>query len=198
MYTRLLVENILSHPMEFDWQVQGLGMMRIYLDASKTHRLHIWDSSLKVPGVSALHNHPWDLTSLVVAGVYKQYRYTDPVANQQGEEYNKVTIKCGEGAFCTTEPEKVKLFQSYLETYKERETYHQSASEIHWACPEDGTVTIVMRTPKADPDHAAVYWRGKGKWVSAEPRQATEEEIVSVCNRSLESWFCQMRMLVNA
>lgn len=189
MYTRLLVENILKTPLDFKWQVQGLGMMRVYLDGDKTHRMHIWDSALRVPGVSALHNHPWDLTSLVVAGVYRQYRYTEPAPKQQGEEYNKVTIKCGEGAFCKTEAEKVQLFQSYIESYKPNDTYGQLANEIHWSCPEDGTVTIVKRSPKADPDHAAVYWRGKGPWVSAEPREATKEEVVTVTKRALESWF---------
>lgn len=47
------------------------------------------DSALKVPGVSAMHNHPWDLISHVVAGVYKQHRFVEPTeALFVPEEFN--------------------------------------------------------------------------------------------------------------
>lgn len=190
MENKLLVENILKHPEGFSWQMQGLGMLRIYLDGAKKFRLHIWDSALRVPGVSALHNHPWDLKSKVVAGVYKQYRYV-PIQTYHTirEEFNRVTIKCGEGAACTSDVEKVLLSRQPLEEYTEGQEYFQQASEIHWSIPEDGTVTLVDRTPKEDADHACVYWRGKGGWVTAEPRLATAEEVKSVTTRALESWF---------
>lgn len=190
MFNKLLVENILRRPIGFDWQVQGLGMLRMYLDASRKYRLHIWDSAVKVPGVSALHNHPWDLQSNVVAGVYKQHRYIKPTEKYHvPQEFNQVTIKCGKDAQCTSEVEKVQLCQLPMEVYGEGYNYSQAASEIHWSVPDDGTVTIVARSPKDDPDHACVFWRGRGPWVTAEPRRATENEVLGVTERALQFWF---------
>jgi hypothetical protein len=186
-HTLLLVKNILERPAGFDWSVQGLGMMRIYL--SDEVRLHIWDSRLKVPAVSAIHSHPWDLTSLVVAGHYKQHRYVFPGRYDVGEEFQCATIKCGENACVTQEPETVALAEGSLEIYKAGQDYFQSKDEIHLSIPEDGTVTLVTRTFHADRDHAKVYWRGRGAWVDAKPRPAMEEEVKAVTQHALEAWF---------
>lgn len=186
-YTHLLVENILRHPLGFAWSVQGLGMMRIYL--SESVRLHIWDSSLKVPGVSAIHSHPWDLKSAVVAGHYKQHRYVDSYSRGAEQELQCATIKCGEQACVIADPVPVRLYEQPLEVYRAGESYGQTKDEIHLSVPEDGTVTLVTRTFHADRDHACVYWRGKGAWVDAKPRSATDEEIVAITTRSLETWF---------
>lgn len=191
MYTRLCVENILRHPKEFKWSVQGLGMMRLYL--SDAVRLHIWDSCLRVPGASPLHNHPWDLDSLVIAGKYRQHRYRVVEAKDcygnPNEEFNMSTIQCGEQACTMTDPEKVFLQEDPLEIYIEGQKYHQDKNEIHVSCPEDGTVTIVSRTFHEDRDHALVLWRGRGGWVDAKPRPATPEEIAEVTQRALTTWF---------
>lgn len=187
-YTRLLVENILKNPNEFNWSVQGLGMMRLYL--SEEVRLHIWDSALKVPGVSPMHNHPWSYASCVVAGVYRQYRFTEKrYESEPTQEFNCVEIKCGEGAFTTEDVQKVLLVQQPLETYVEGNEYCQDKSEIHSSLPEDGTVTIVKRIFSEDRDHAKVLWRGKGSWVNAAPRTATKEEVKAVTERALLTWF---------
>lgn len=188
MYTKLLVENILKHPLEFKWSVQGLGLLRIYL--SQEIRLHVWDSRLKVPEVSAMHTHPWDLESLVIAGKYKQYRYVEKMyPSQLMETFKFATIKCGEEA-CTMEaPQEIELSENAIETYLQGMTYSQHKDEIHLSMPEDGTVTIIKRTFHKDRDHAKVYWRGKGGWVDAKPREATKEEILSVTSYSLKAWF---------
>jgi hypothetical protein len=188
-HERLLVENILQHPTEFKWSVQGLGMMRIYL--SKAVRLHIWDSALKIPGVSALHTHPWDLRSTVVAGIYRQYRYVakDPAAIKLTPNYNFARIQCGEKACVMEEAKPVFLQEGEPEAYYQGESYQQTKDEIHYSFPEDGTVTLVERTFYADTEFANVYWRGKGGWVDAKPRAATFEEVRDVTQRSLALWF---------
>jgi hypothetical protein len=186
-YTRLLVENILRQPLGFAWSVQGLGMMRMYL--SDQVRLHIWDSSLKVPGVSAIHSHPWDLKSTVVAGRYKQHRFIGSYGSGIVQEFQCATIKCGDEACVTVDPVPVRLYEQNLEIYSAGQSYDQTKDEIHLSVPEDGTVTLVTRTFHADRDHAGVYWRGKGGWVDAKPRPATNEEVVAIATRSLEAWF---------
>ena len=108
-FSRLLVENILRVPGGFKWQVQGLGMMRLYL--SDKVRLHIWDSSLKVVGVSAIHSHPWDMTSTVMAGRYKQHRFVPPQPYRvpPAEKFQCVSIRCGEDACMMDDPIEVEL-----------------------------------------------------------------------------------------
>lgn len=187
LHTRLLVENILRHPGEYAWSVQGLGMMRLYL--SEAVRLHVWDSALKVPGVSAIHSHPWDLSSTVIAGRYKQHRFTAVKQYQTGDRFNMALIKCGEGAHTVDEPATVDLVESALETYTEGGFYLQAKDEVHLSCPDDGTVTIVTRTFHEDRDHAKVFWRGKGGWVDARPRPATPEEVAEITGRALSTWF---------
>jgi hypothetical protein len=190
-HTRLLVENILIRPDGFDWTVQGLGIMRIYL--SKAVRLHIWDTSLRVPGVSALHTHPWDLWSTVVAGRYRQYRYVETSKLQyqvsNSEKFRVCEIKCGENACVTTEPTEIELAEMPIEVLIEGQSYQQLVDEIHVSCPEDGTVTLIERTFKEDTEHARVFWRGTGGWVDAKPRPATEREITDVTQRALRAWF---------
>jgi hypothetical protein len=160
IHTRLLVENILRRPQGFDWSVQGLGMMRLYL--SEAVRLHIWDSSLRVPGVSAIHSHPWDLG---------------------------VAIRCGADAGPVEDIQQFELSEGVMEVYAGSAVYSQSKDEIHSSCPEDGTITLVTRTFHEDRDHAMVYWRGRGPWVDAKPRPATPEEVAAVTLRALEAWF---------
>lgn len=185
---KLLVKNILLHPVDFDWSVQGLGMMRLYL--SDEVRLHVWDSCLKIAGVSPLHTHPWDMESLVVAGRYKQHRYKvrDDFAAGAFEEFNCSEIKCGEDA-SVNEPTKIMLIEQALEVYAEQQSYKQTKDEIHVSLPEDGTITIIERKFHEDREHAFVYWRGKGGWVDAKPRPATTEEVLEVTQRSLAMWF---------
>jgi hypothetical protein len=183
-FNKLLVRNILEYPTKFHWSVQGLGMMRVYL--SRAVRLHVWDSELKIPGVSALHTHPWDMKSYVIAGRYKQHRYTK---GYNGETFNEATIQCGENAHVIGDPVRVGLVEHDLEVYAEGDRYKQAASEIHLSLPEDGTVTIVERVFKKDTEHANVYWRGTGPWVDAQPRPATETEVQDITRRSLNKWF---------
>lgn len=189
-YDRLLIENILTKPHGFGWSVQGLGMMRMYL--SDAVRLHIWDSALRVPGVSAIHSHPWDLQSRVIGGRYKQHRYqllAPEATHAYAEQFNVALIKCGENAGVVGEPTTLYMIEMPLEVYAAGEGYLQKQEEIHLSLPEDGTVTLVERTFHEDRDHAAVYWRGVGGWVDAKPREATKEEVEEITQRALRTWF---------
>jgi hypothetical protein len=99
---KLLVKHALKHPHNFKWQVQGLGMLRTYL--RDDWRLHIWDKSVRIPNVSPLHEHPWDLHSTIAAGILYNTRYVNNKLAAGEDEHTKLykgaVIKCGEGA-CT-------------------------------------------------------------------------------------------------
>lgn len=68
---KLLVKAVLEHAQVYTWQLQGLGMLRLYLN--KATRLHVWHSGFSVPGASTIHTHPWDFKSEVVAGSWKMF-----------------------------------------------------------------------------------------------------------------------------
>ncbi len=197
---RGFVQKILENPLGLSWSVQGLGMLRLYLDKTQRYRLHIWDSSLRVPNVSPIHDHPWHLKSFIVAGVLEQKRYyiggiTSAVSYVAGcddalpsEILQMSFIKCGEGACTKTEPIAMKAYDCGLEVYTPGQSYSQFKDEVHESMAKDGTVTIVDRTFTADRDTARVFWRGNGGWVDAAPRRATDREVLRVTQRALEGF----------
>lgn len=178
-----LLQYFLENPDRLEWSVQGLGMMRAYFD--KNHRLHIWDSSLKIKDASPIHTHPWHFSSEVIVGTVRQHRYTEfPLASVSGnhigiDAYWKTTIKCGAGACELETPKRVGLIQYPVEIIYASKHYYQQKTEIHQSLPEDHTVTLTTRIFDGNPDLANVYW-ANGEYVSAEPRPATQEEVKRV------------------
>ena len=184
-----LIRAILEKPSGFDWSVQGLGMMRLYLN--KNTRLHLWDSSLKVTGVSPIHTHPWHFRSHVISGHLLNLRFTeitprDVFDTVRSGQYNRVKIVCGAGAKTVGETEIVTLQREPLENYRGGETYEQKATDIHWSFAQSGTVTVCHRTFLEDTEHANIYWPGDGPFVSAEPRRATQTEVSRVTLAALQ------------
>lgn len=189
--TKLIVRKILERSDAYDWSIQGLGMLRMYLnDKSQSNmlRLHVWDSRYKVVNVSPIHDHPWDFESVIVAGAVKQTRYMENAGGYSKQLFNFCTIKCGAGA-CTLSEKTEILLSPFYEEYREGQTYTQKKSEIHESFPEDGTVTLVSRSFGEKRDEARVFWRGDGEFVSAEPRPATPDEVVAITQNALTRWF---------
>lgn len=178
------IGQILRKAHNCEWSLQGFGMLRLYL--TKETRLHIWSESHVVPGVSEIHDHPWDFTSKIVAGRLHNCRY---VEGAEGDTYMAQTILCGPNGCAMGDVRQVKLWQKPTEVYDEGDKYEQRANEIHRSAPEDGTVTIVTRRFLPDPDHANVFWRPNEEWVSAEPRPATPEEVAAIVGNALQRWF---------
>jgi hypothetical protein len=190
------VGTILANASQYEWTLQGLGMLRIYL-GDKDLRLHVWDDRFAFPAVSEMHTHPWDFESYVVAGIVENYRFKS-VAKvpphkdnlQSAEAFMRQSIFCGVGGGLTEEdPEKVWLVKQPRELYRESDIYTQKANEIHVSVPRRGTVTIVRRHFLEDEDHAYVFWPHGEEWVSAEPREATPNEVESIARNALATWF---------
>lgn len=186
--TKLLVKAILERPEAYTWTVQGLGMMRMYL--SDEVRLHVWDTSLIIPGVTKIHDHPWGFTSVVVAGMIQNQIYYEaaPDSRFPTEPFYKARLLCGAGASIET-PVPQALMTGGTRTYTEGESYGQPRSEIHASVPADGSVTLITRHFGEDRDHANVFWHRGAEFVSAEPRGATDEEIGRVTKNALRQWF---------
>lgn len=200
------IMNILTRPLDREWSVQGLGMMRTYL--SDTKRLHIWHRDLVTVGATELHDHPWDFSSYVVFGLVRQIRYgladdldymvdlyrnhgallTPNLDAAPDTSYTKQQILCGEGGGIIGEPAEVKLSEGPIETYSEGRVYEQEAHEIHKSFPLNNTVTIIARSYLEDNDHAHVYVPKGAEFVSAEPRPATRAEILYITRGVLHAY----------
>lgn len=92
---RSVVQFILERAHAHDWTLQGLGMLRLYLPGGC--RLHVWDMEhARNVGASAIHTHPWDFTSWVIAGKIKNWRMIE-VDGPPGYVYGCRTVHCGKG-----------------------------------------------------------------------------------------------------
>jgi hypothetical protein len=194
-FIRPLVQKVLTDDSS-EWTVQGFGFLRTYFGppgSPKMFRLNLWDSRFTVPGVSTIHDHPWDLTSLIVAGDFTNQRY-DVVDERHGPRptfgatHDFATIKTGVGggidrsntSYCILVPQP-------KERYLPGDTYHQYASEVHETLFMDGSVTLNKRI--GDTEHARVFWPFGADWVDAMPRPATQREVFDAVSHSLKEWF---------
>lgn len=173
--TESLIDDILAHPFDRDWSIQGFGMLRTYLDDEHVGRLHIWDTDTAVDEVSTIHDHPWDFTSRIVRGEIRNQRFVMH-DSETAPKFYTARIRCGEGGGLVSEPKLAAICSEGVERYEAGGTYSMLAPELHESFPSRGAVTVIERKFHADKDIATVCWRS-GEWVSAEPRPATRDEI---------------------
>lgn len=181
-----MVKHVLQNPDRHEWTLQGFGMLRTYLDDG--WRLHVWHNEYAVPGVTTMHDHPWNFDSLVVAGVLVNQRYQLIRAGHRPPTHMMRTIKPGIGLKVLEEDEPVQIRPvGEREVYLSGDRYRQLANEIHISTPFPGTVTLVHRQRVGD-DVARTFYPCGESWVSGEPRAATAEEAQSICAFSLSQF----------
>jgi hypothetical protein len=137
-----------------------------------------------------MHDHPWNLTSWIIAGRMMNQRYIGVEEDMPGEIYNYLRIECGpkaadghtmnEGKSGLVPDGWAKLGRRPLETYRSGDVYHQRADEIHSTTFDDGSVTLNYRE-RVNGDAATIYFPKDYPWVDAAPRAATSEEISAGC-----------------
>lgn len=176
---RYLLKNRLTLPAD-DWTVQGFGFMR--LRVSDSMRLHIWDSRLREPAVSDIHDHTqWAFTSHVLSGSLVNIRFQ--IAAEAGEDtmpHTQATLNCGIGGGMVDGSMKlVHLKPGRPELYLPGQAYHQEPDEVHRTMPADGTVTLIEQK-RSEVGTARVFWPVGSGWGNAVPRHATRGEIEDV------------------
>ena len=177
-----LVKQILENPFGRLWTVQGFGKMAANISADS--RLHIWDRVLVNPEVPAIHSHASDFRSVVLVGCMRNLRFIEVEQDHPlGKSFNKILSSNPEHATHAF------LCELPIEVYGEDAQYKQSAEEVHWSFPDDGTVTLVEWAFGSSSLPMKVYWRGRFPWQDAKPRQATEDEVIKVTHRALALWF---------
>lgn len=183
-YTKDVIRGILHNALEFEWTLQGFGMLRLYMPNGA--RLHIWSKRHAVPDVTLIHTHPWSFRSTVIAGAMYNMRF---VRVDSIRTHYEQKILCGNGGGLREEPRRVGLKELRPEFYHDGDSYEQHHDEIHASYPMTGTVTVINREFKDDPDHSFVFWPQGKQFISAEPRVATKEQVTEITQQSLRRWF---------
>lgn len=187
--TKELARLILSNAEHYEWSLQGMGMLRLHM--GNNTRLHVWDARFRAPGVSMIHDHlQWALESTVVAGAITNRRYAVAMDRLSDEHrpFQFATLKPGYGCFFKHEARDIWLRALPPEQYTPGMCYRQEPSEVHETDAEDGTVTIMRKTP-TDDESARVFWPAGEQWGSAEPRPATADEVREITSHALARWF---------
>lgn len=196
-FVRPMVLNILRNWARYKWSLQGFGMLRAYI--TDEVRLHVWNAKFAVPNVTTIHDHPWNFESLVVAGQITNTRYKVYPCTASDEQitsrhlrmpFLKSQITCGPGGDNRTSEVKARgqrvwLIPSEPTIHEAGDSYQQHAHEVHHTSYVDDTVTLVRREFLPDTEHAHVFFRADEEWVSAEPREATQDEVCAFIERAL-------------
>jgi hypothetical protein len=173
------------------WTLQGFGMLRCYFPGD--WRLNVWDSKLRVRGVSLVHDHPWHFESLVLNGSIRNVRFAvDDLASRPTHRCSKLKPGPGGGlldANGRAVPLSVRLVEQPPERYERGATYSQVRNEVHLSDPADGCVTLNRRFERLGDDVARVFWPIGESWVSAEPRSATAGEVKQALEGALSRWY---------
>ena len=173
-----IVKNVMENPFNYEWELQGFGMLRTYID--KDTRLQIWLKDFIVPNVTDIHTHPWDFQSFIYQGqitnyIFKEHEYHEPPFDSW-YEYNRCLILTGEHAY-VKEKEKVLLYGYGTYSFTKGDTYFHGKNIPHRIDFVDGTITILTKQNIQKDNLAYSYVPNGGEWVSAAPKIATNKEV---------------------
>lgn len=189
--------EILKNPFNYEWEVQGFGMMRTYI--AENTRLQIWNSDLVVENVTDIHTHPWDFYSTILQGKIINIKYKECAKSYyKAKKYSRCLIETGENAY-VKEAKEVYLRKSGRYTYEYNRKDCKEYTDIythkkhipHKIKFVDGTITVLTKINISENIHdrklAYSYVKDGMDWVSAVPRPATKEEIVCTIAKA---WNC--------
>lgn len=179
----VLVRNILEHPGDFPWRMQAIGLLGLRLDDRREYRLHVWDPESLVDD-PPVHDHPYDFTSLVIAGALVNTRYEEAPKGieQKGMEYARHRYRPGDEPGRRTDT--VRLV-ARAATLSAGERYSQSARELHSSGQVPGTVTLIRCGPFEDRELTVCLAPG-APWVTGESRPATAAEVRRITGAALD------------
>lgn len=174
-----------SFTQNLTWTAQGFGFLRLRLHDNQ--RLHIWDSSLRTPGVSDIHDHAqWAFKSTVISGEIVNHIFLEEYPYDEGFWCMTANIVAGqEGKMVMSSVRQTKLIPVDPYVVPAGGSYAQEPHEIHRTEALDGTITILDQL-RTDTNEARVFWPMYQEWVPAFPRIATPEEVQRVVSNALK------------
>jgi hypothetical protein len=176
--TKALVRTILSNAEAFPWRMQDVGLLGLWLDDRREHRLHVWaPADAEDPPI---HDHPFDFTSTVVVGELVNTRY---VERASGGEY--VRERYVPGNEHHRRVDRIRL-EGTATTLGEGECYGQLAPELHDSRQAPGTVTIIrFAFTHASDAELTVCRRPDVPSVSVQARDARPDEVERITAAAL-------------
>ena len=168
---RTITEPIGQHWSERVFAMQKLGVLRFQVptDEHPDRALHLWNRDLKDRSASDIHSHPFDFSSIVLAGRIVNTQY-EAVGRFKGPYFGWV-IRPGPNVTVTDRKQYALLLHD-VDTIFAGSSYRMDASEIHHTAFEDGTVTVVTKRRGKLADEAMVFDRNE-EWGNAAPEFAT-------------------------
>lgn len=167
-----LVSKILDGAHNFKWSIRGSGRT-LRLDLNENTCLHIWNNELAIKGVSIIHDHPWNLESMVICGNMENYVYRE---GNKGRPYLKQKMRVGYDGGLSGQRENCFLNVVKKQVVIAGEIYTQSHKEIHEGFPLTGTITIVNREFVKD-YIPTVYWKATDNIIDNRPKIAKVTEM---------------------
>jgi hypothetical protein len=192
------VQQILRNWTTHEWQVQGFGMLRTYLDGPGEPRLQIWDQRVAVWGDWTIHDHPWDFTSRIICGTLFNQRFEKsteldplPIWHQDPSErlYKGTLLVPGPEGGNTGEPFDIWLTPQPTEVYSSGDEYSQKYWELHKTRYDQGTITMIERDRVKESDTALACYSESVGQTFYRPRPATPDEIFTVTGDALKRWW---------
>jgi hypothetical protein len=172
------VRSILEHATDHPWRVQGIGLLALWLDDRREHRLHVWDPDEAV-GEAPIHDHPYDFSSTIVVGHLVDTRYTEDPA---GDEYRRER-------YSPTDEEDRRVdtvrLAATTAAFGPGDRYAKRAAELHDSRQDPGTVTVIRCTWRERPELTVCLPPG-APWVSAVARPATTDEVERITGLALQ------------
>jgi hypothetical protein len=175
---RALVRTILEHAGDHPWRIHNVGLLGLWLDDGREHRLHVWDPDGGV-GDPVIHDHPYDFASTVIVGEVTNTRYVeDPAGDELVRERYRPEDEDDRRA------DTVRLVGSST-TLRSGDRYEQRAAELHDSRQAPGTVTVIRCTWR-EPGELTACRRPDAPWVSGQARFATSHEIKRIAAAALD------------
>jgi hypothetical protein len=191
--TRDEVEAILADWPSHEWQVQGFGMLRTYLDGPGEPRLQVWDQRLACWGNNAVHDHPWAFESTTYAGMLfnQRYRIRPADGTPAAACYTQIVPGTRGGKLSERPVRRCHLEPFPLEVYSLGDRYRQTHRELHLTRYAQGTVTLITRSDREEADIANVAWYGEPEDQPpfVNPYPATDEMCETVIGDALAAWW---------
>lgn len=190
--TREDVRDILCNWHDREWQVQGFGMLRTYLDGPGEPRLQVWDQRLATWANNAIHDHPWAFESTIYAGILFNQRYEVDTESWNRNGHTTQIIPGTRGGQLSERPVVPCLIKPQpVEVYSLGDSYSQTHREMHLTKYHQGTVTLITRSEREDDDIANIAWYGGADEQPpfVNPYPAEPVLVQRVIGDALDAWW---------
>ena len=176
---KALVRTILAHAEAFPWRMQDVGLLGLWLDDRRQHRLHLWAPE-DMAGDPPNHDHPFDFTSTVVVGELVNTRYLE---HASGTEYVRERYVVGNEDDRRVDTIRLEGAATVL---GEGESYGQLADELHDSRQAPGTVTLIRFASKdVSGAELTLCHRPDVPWTSGQAREARPDEVKRITAAAL-------------